>query len=324
MTGKILAVSLNPAIDISSTAKAVKPTIKIRTSNQVHDPGGCGVNVARVIATLGGKPELVYLEGGATGAFLTEILGKYPIMQHAIPGTGMTRISYAVRDLSAGLEYRFVPEGAAITASEIQQVVDMVERLDFDYIVLTGSLPHNAPDEIYARFAGIAAGKGARVILDSSGRALAKTIDQTCVFLMKPSLEELEMLVGKSLDARLAGEEALQLIREGAAENIVVSMGADGALLVRDSDIRCAPAAAVTVGSAVGAGDSVVGAMAFALANDIAIEEAFYFGVAAGSAAVITLGTELCRREDVIRLYKQQSRTRDQRQANGLLQILEQ
>ena len=323
MKDKILSVSLNPAVDISCTAEAVEPTIKVRTSNQVEDPGGCGVNVARVIATLGGRPELLYLAGGATGALLREILGSLPVKQHRVVSSASTRISYTVRDLKQGLEYRFIPEGPAIKRNEFQQVLDIVEQMDFDYIVTTGSLPKHAPQDAYAQIAQIAARKGARVILDSSGRALSETLEQASVFLIKPSLEEMEQLIGKPLDPEQAGEEALKIVRRGSAENIVVSMGAQGALLAMTSGVSFGSAPSVTPGSAVGAGDSFVAAMTFALANDIEIEEAFHLGIAAGSAAVMTTGTQLCRREDVVRLYKQEGASRDQKAINKLITILD-
>ena len=320
---KILSISLNPAVDISSTAEAVKPTVKVRTSNQVHDPGGCGVNVARVIVTLGGKPELLYLAGGATGALMREILSSLALDQHWVAASAPTRISYTVRDLEQGLEYRFIPEGPAISRDEFQQVLDIVEQLDFDYVVTTGSLPKNAPKNAYAQIANIAAQKGARVILDSSGRALSETLEQASVFLVKPSLEEMEQLSGKSLGPEQAGEEALKIIRRGNVQNIAVSMGVQGALLATTSGVSFASAPRVTLGSAVGAGDSFVAAMTFALANNITIEEAFQFGIAAGSAAVMTSGTQLCRREDVIRLYKQEGASRQQKEINKLISILD-
>ena len=320
---KILSISLNPAVDISCTAETVRPTIKVRTSNQIEDPGGCGVNVARVIATLGGRPELLYLAGGATGALLREILGSLPIEQHHVAASVPTRICYTVRDLEHSLEYRFIPEGPAINGHEFQQVLDIIEQLDFDYIVTTGSLPKDAPQNAYARIANIAARKDARVILDSSGTALRETLEQASVFLVKPSLEEMEQLTGKSLGPEQAGEEALKIIQRGSAKNIVVSMGMQGALLATISGVSFASAPSVTLGSAVGAGDSFVAAMVVALANNIAIEEAFHLGIAAGSAAVMTTGTQLCRREDVIRLYKQEGASRDQKVVKKLIAILD-
>ncbi|MEH6758654.1 MAG: 1-phosphofructokinase family hexose kinase [Parasphingorhabdus sp.] len=322
MMEKILSVSLNPAIDVSCTAERIAPTVKIRTHDQVHDPGGCGVNVARVIATLGGKPGLLYVAGGVTGALLQDIIGQLPVIGYPIAASGATRISYTVRDLEEGLEYRFIPEGPDIKAGEFEQVLKLVCELDYHYIVLTGSLPKNAPLDVYTQLTKIAVERGARVILDSSGRALSGALSHGGVFLAKPSLEELEQLVGKSLNREQAGAETIKIIKRGNAENIVVSMGADGALLARNSGYIHAPAPKVRTGSAVGAGDSFVGAMVFALANGIGIEEAFHFGIAAGSAAVITTGTQLCRLGDVLRLYRREARERDQFEVGKMLAAL--
>ena len=101
----ILSISLSPTIDVSCDAKNIQPTRKIRTFNQAYEPGGSGVNVARVIAELGGSPELLYLAGGATGALLTDSLNGTLIRLHPVAGSGSTRISYKVHELQLGLEY---------------------------------------------------------------------------------------------------------------------------------------------------------------------------------------------------------------------------
>jgi 6-phosphofructokinase 2 len=306
----ILAISLNPAVDVSSEANEVKPTIKIRTHNQVHHPGGCGVNVARVIAELGGEPDLLYLAGGATGALLKDSLDQLPIKQHRIIAAGATRISYTVHEMQSALEYRFIPEGPALAEEEWERVMDQIDSLDFDFIVATGSLPKNAPEDSYAQIAEIAAAKKAKLILDTSGKALRTTLEQADVFLVKPSLEEMEQLVGKPLDQSQAGQAAMEIIEGCKVQNIVVSLGAQGAILARKTGIMHAPAPDIPIGSAVGAGDSFVGAMTFAVATGVEIEEAFHFGVAAGSAAVMTMGTQLCRAEDVARLYQKEKEQR--------------
>lgn len=323
MMKKTLSVSLNPAIDVSCTAENIKPTVKIRTHDQVNDPGGCGVNVARVIERLGGKPDLLYLAGGVTGAMLQEIIGELSVIGHPIRASGATRISYTVRDLEQGLEYRFIPEGPEIKDAEFEQALNLAYELDYEYIVLTGSLPKNAPLDAYAQFAKIAVERGAKVILDSSGRALSSALSHGGIHLAKPSLEELEQLVGRRLDRDQAGAEAMKIINRGSCENIVVSLGADGAILARKSGYFHASAPKVKTGSAVGAGDSFVAAMVFSLTNGISVEEAFHLGIAAGSAAVITTGTQLCRREDVLRLYRRASSERDQVEVRKMLAVLD-
>lgn len=318
----VLCLSINPAIDVSCDAEQVRPTVKIRTFNQIHHPGGCGVNVARVIGTLGGRPELVYLAGGATGALLSDSLDMLPIAQHRVEASAATRISYTVHERAQGQEYRFVPESAAVTMDELETVLDIVERLPFDYMVASGSLPKGAPGDIYARLARIATGKGARIILDSSGVALKEALDAGGIYLAKPNLTELEQLVGHPLDRDGASEEALQLVRAGKLDNIVVSMGEDGALLANAETVIDVAAPQPVVRSTVGAGDSFVGAITFALASGIEMTEAFHFAVAAGSAAVMTPGTELCHREDVLHLYRQSVEERGSVVGERLLSII--
>lgn len=318
----VLCISLNPAIDVSCDANEVKPTVKIRTFNQIHHPGGCGVNVARVIATFGGRPDLVYLAGGATGALLSDSLDTLPFMQHRVPAAAATRISYTVHDIEKGLEYRFVPESAAVASGELDAVLDIVDRLSFDYMVASGSLPKGVPDDIYAKLASVAASKGARVILDSSGIALKMALEEGGIYLAKPNLAELEQLVGRPLDRNSARAEAIKLVRAGKAENVVVSMGEEGALLANAKAVTDVSAPQLAVRSSVGAGDSFVGAITFALASGIEVAEAFHFAVAAGSAAVMTPGTALCRREDVLQLYRQSAEERHASANNRLLSMI--
>ncbi len=169
----ILAVALNPTIDVWSQAERVRPTVKTRTHSERQRPGGGGVNVARVIAELGGEPELLVLEGGATGAMLREALATSAIRTHAVQIAGLTRISFMVREEETGLEYRFVPEGPEVAPGDIAKALAIVESFRGDFVVASGSLPRNAPEDIYAEIGRIAAKTGARFILDCPGRHCA-------------------------------------------------------------------------------------------------------------------------------------------------------
>lgn len=301
---KILSIALNPAIDISSDADKVRHTHKTRTHNQRQHAGGGGINVARVIVELGGNCELLYLSGGATGTLLEAMLKPLGIRQHAFPIHDPVRVAYNVRELSTNLEYRFVPEGPQVTEAELAPVFDLLENTDADYIVASGSLPRGVGDGTYARMAAIAAAKKARLILDTSGEALHETLSKSKVFLVKPSLGELASFVGQEIDHDNAGSAAQAVVRSGAADYIAVTLGGDGAILVGAETIQRVPAIKVPVQSAVGAGDSFVAAMTWSLAEGHEIGEAFRFGLAAGAAAVMTSGTELCRRADVLALYE--------------------
>jgi 6-phosphofructokinase 2 len=144
--------------------------------------------------------------------------------------------------------------------------------------------------------------KGARFVLDSSGAGLQTTLDKSRVFLVKPSLGELEKLVGRKLDEDGVRKAATDIVARGAAEIVAVTMGVDGALLATSSGVLRVPAIPVRVRSAVGAGDSFLGAMVWALSQGKATEEAFRRRRRRGGKGM-TPGTRLCKHSDVLDLF---------------------
>ena len=300
----VLAIALNPAIDVSCDTEHVRPTLKTRTSNQSFYAGGGGTNVARVIAELGGSPDLLYLAGGETAPLFDHGLSVYRINCHRFEISDATRIAFMVHELQTGFEYRFVPEGPNVAAEELEPVQEFVAGFDCDYVVASGSLPHGAPVDTYCRMADAVEKRGGRFVLDTSGAALVETLEHSRVFLLKPSMSELEKYVGERLDEASAGEAALSLVRRGAVENVAVSMGKHGALLASNDGVYTLPSIKVRERSAVGAGDSFVAGMVWRLMQGADVADAFRFGLCAGSAAVMTSGTELCLHSDVNRLYE--------------------
>ena len=227
---KILCLALNPAIDISSDAEVVRHTHKTRTHNQQQFPGGGGINVARVIVTLGGTCELMFLSGGATGELLEAMLKPLPIVERAFKIHDPVRVAFAVHETSTNLEYRFVPEGPLVSDAELAPVFEAIETSDADYVVASGSLPRGAPDDTYVRLADIAAKTGARFVLDTSGAPLAEALSKSKMFLVKPSLGEFEAFLGRKLSHSEVGAAAQAYARSGAAQYIAVTLGGDGAV----------------------------------------------------------------------------------------------
>lgn len=301
---RILAIALNPTIDISCDAERVQPIHKVRTTNQKQYAGGGGTNVARVIAELGGTPGLLYLSGGATGVLFRHFLEELPIEQHCFGIAGQIRIALMVHEAQTGFEFRFVPEGPEVSAEELEPAFTFVEKSDTEYVVASGSLPRGAPADTYARMAAVTERKGARFVLDTSGEALKTTLAQSRVFLVKPSLGELEKLVGTPLDGKGAQDAAMEIVKRGAAHHVAVTLGRDGAILASSDGVLRLPPVHVKTRSAVGAGDSFTAAMTWWLSHGHTVADSFRFGLAAGSAAVMTEGTELCRRDDVHAIYQ--------------------
>ncbi|SCY97148.1 1-phosphofructokinase family hexose kinase [Microvirga guangxiensis] len=300
----VVTLTLNPSIDGSSEAEAVRPIRKVRTSNERYEPGGGGVNVTRVIRELGGSSLALYLAGGVTGAVLEELLAGSGIAGRRIAIEDQTRVSLTVFERSTGLEYRFVPEGPHVAPSEWQECLAVLGTLECEYLVASGSIPRGVPTDFYVRVAAIARERGMKLVLDTSGEALRETIAAGGIHLAKPSLGEFEHFVGRSVkDPGALEEAAMEVVRSGRVDLLAVTMGHEGAVLAHAGGVLRLPAVKVDVRSAVGAGDSFVAAMTLALARGAAPREAFRWGVAAGTAAVLTPGTGLCKRGDVERLF---------------------
>jgi 6-phosphofructokinase 2 len=302
---KIATLTLNPALDVSTGTEKVRPTHKLRCSEPRIEPGGGGINVARVVHALGGDVIAVFPCGGATGATFEELLRDTGVPIAPVPIAGVTRESLTVDESDSGEQYRFVLPGPVLAEAELEQLLQTVIGLDGPpaYVVASGSLPPECDPSVFHKLCGLCGKIDARLIVDTSGPALA-ALEGSCTWLIKPSLREVQDLVGRDLaseDDEIAA--ARELRDRGFAEIVVVSLAERGALLVAaDTELRL-PAIEVPPGSAVGAGDSMVAGLTLALAADKGFEDVLRSGVAAGAAALLTPGTELTRREDYERLY---------------------
>ena len=300
----IVTLTLNPTIDLSLRSNEIRPIRKTRAIEEHTDPGGGGINVARVLKELGVEAYAIYLAGGATGLVLKELIAELEPPGRCIDIAGSARISFAVFEEISGLEYRFVSEGSALVEAEWQSALSQPKELDADYIVGSDSLPPGVPVDFYARLTAIAQSKGARLILDTSGPALQAAASAGSIYLAKPSLGEFETLTHRKFEsAEELADAATSFVAGGGVENLAVTMGRDGALLSFRSGLLRLRGPKVKPVSAVGAGDSFVAGMTAALVGGKDVEDAFMLGMAAGAAAVLTPGNQLCRREDVERLY---------------------
>ncbi|NBC37458.1 hexose kinase [Novosphingobium sp. FSY-8] len=291
---RVATLTLNPAIDGACEAEAVFPTHKIRTRAERYDPGGGGINVARVLARLGEVVEVVYLAGGATGALLDELLDQNGLERHRIAIHDHTRQSLAVFERSTGKEFRFVPEGPLVAEDEWRAAYDHCLTLDHGWLVASGSLPRGVPVDFYARLARAMPDRDMKLVVDTSGPALAAALEAGGLYLVKPSQGEFEALIGEKLDTPAAvGEAAMQWVRDGRAAHIAVTMGHEGAVLAHAGGVIIRPALQVPVKSATGAGDSFVAGMVHGFLRGEDAAGAFRWGMAAGTAAVLNPGTDL-------------------------------
>ncbi|WP_431469867.1 1-phosphofructokinase family hexose kinase [Sphingosinithalassobacter sp. LHW66-3] len=300
----IATLTMNPALDVTTGTPEVRPTNKLRCTAARHDPGGGGINVARVLHALGGEAIAVFPAGGPAGARVEALLRDAAVPVHAVPIAGDTRESITIDETGSGLQYRFVLPGPELAAAEQARLLDALAALPGppQWIVASGSLPPGVAPDFYCDVAAAARRLGARLILDTSGAAL-KASEGAGAFLIKPSRSELEAVTGRPLiGAEDEAAAARELLARGFAQSIVVSLAERGALLVTNEGVEHFPAIEVPIASAVGAGDSMVGAITLALSQGKSVREAVRYGIAAGAAALMTPATELVRRADVERL----------------------
>ena len=300
----IVTITPNPAVDLSTSVEKILPTRKLRGMSQRRDPGGGGVNVARVIKRLGGQASAIYPVGGGMGALLQELLDREGVASRTFAIADQTREDFFVSETGTGQQYRFILPGPRLNEAEWQECLKLVSSIEpFPrFVVASGSLPTGVPDDFYARIARIARQRGARMVLDTSGAALAAAVEEG-VDLIKPNLHEMRELSGvEPSDAREWEDAAKAIVRTKRISVIALTMGHLGAALITHDRILRAGPLAITPLSAVGAGDSFLAALVWQLALGADLADCFRQAVAAGAAALLNPGTELCRPHDVERL----------------------
>lgn len=301
----IVTLTMNPAVDKSSSIDNVVPEHKLRCDRPQFHPGGGGLNVSRAIKKMGGGSLGVFPAGGPPGNMLIKLLEQDDLELRSVDIAGLTRENLTVLENASRQQYRFGMPGPEMTREEWEACFEILNGLDPvpGYLVASGSLPEGVPDDFYARLAAFARDKGIRLILDTCKRPLSLALDQG-VFLIKPNLRELEYIWGERFESEQQQEEqAMALVRQGKSRVVVVSLGAAGAILAFKDGVQRMRAPTVPIKSKVGAGDSMVAGIVLALSRGRSVEEAVRHGIAAGAAAVMTPGTELCRGEDVQRLF---------------------
>lgn len=303
----IVTITLNPAIDLSASVAKVVPVRKLRCGPTKSDPGGGGVNVARVLRRFGVDVAAAFPIGGFPGRALLALLEAEHVVSRPVEIAGETREDVHIYDQSTGEQFRFVFPGPELSAVEWHRLLTSIETLTPPprFVVGSGGLAQGVPDDFWVRVAGICRSIGARFLLDTYGPALSRAMGSG-IYLVKPNQREFGELIGRTCEepAEIAAA-ARAMIGHGKAEIMVVTLGERGAVLATADGAWYAPPMSIEVKSAVGAGDSFMGAMVAALAKGKTPLEAFRYGNAGGSATLMRTGTELCHAEDVELLLPQ-------------------
>lgn len=301
---KVVTVTFNPCIDKNTTIDKLVPEKKLRCTTPTFGPGGGGINVSRALKALGMESTCIYPFGGYTGMFLNELVQNEGIHTTPVQTKKHTRENLIVYETTTNNQYRFGMPGNSIEQEEWEQILEIIKEISSDYIVVSGSLMPGMPADIVARVAEIAKEKNSKLVLDTSGEALLKAVE-VGVYLLKPNLGELSSLVGKEeINLNEVDQLGLEIIERGLCELLVVSMGEKGAKMISRDGVYHVQSPEVYKVSTLGAGDSMVAGIIYGLSEGKSFKEALQLGVAAGTAATMTPGSELCRKEDVEMLYR--------------------
>ncbi len=302
----IFTVTLNPALDKT----VVVPGLTLDTVNRITtlrtDPGGKGINVSKVVSKLGRRSVAFALLGGNTGRMIADALDKLGLERELTFVPGETRTNLKIVDPVNKTNTDINEPGLEVNDQVLSQLLDrLCARIaPGDIVVLSGSLPKGAPADTYKTWVARCKALGAKVFLDADGEPFARGLE-ALPYLVKPNEQELSRILGRELpdlEAILGG--AKELFDRGI-ENVVVSMGSDGALYVTREQVIHAQGLKVPVGSTVGAGDSVVAALAVAEVLGLSLEEAARLSTATGAANVMCSGSQAAEYEDVQRLIPQ-------------------
>ena len=299
--GKVITLTLNPALDVSTTVEHVRPDTKLRCHAPRIDPGGGGVNVSRAMAKLGEQSLAFVALGGTIGQSLLTRLRDEGVTAVCYDIPGETRQSFAVRETSSGDQFRFVLPGPEWTPDLFASCLEALEPYwaRGDIVVISGSFPPGLPATAARDVCSFAITRGAEVLVDTSGNALDTLIEQSSGkgLTLVMNKDEAERIAGAPVDVAGAGGLARRLVDQRAAETVITTLGALGALTVtREAAWHAAPPDTPIV-SKVGAGDSFAAGYVIARNKGYAIDDALRHAMAAATSAVTTPATELCTRE---------------------------
>lgn len=298
----IYTVTLNPALDRTLAVEKLLEDDTTRVLSEKHYAGGKGIDVSRVIKTLGGGSVALGLVGGYDGLHLEGLLINAGVMADFTRISGETRTNLIIKEKAAGRQFVVSASGPNVTATEIGQFYQHVLQLKgMNYLTLSGSLPRGITANLYGQLILAGRNKKAFVVLDADGDALRESItyQPACI---KPNQHELARLVGKEVATEKEILAACRSLHAEGIQYVLLSRGKEGLILSTPERRIKAVGPAVEVDSTVGAGDSTVAGFVLAHSQGKDLVECVRLACAAGTATAQTPGTELCQREIVEKL----------------------
>lgn len=298
MPKKVLTITMNPALDINSEVNEVHPNQKLRCEKPQYDPGGGGINVARVLTRLGVEVDAQYFAGGVPGEFLKKLLNEEDMNDYPNEIEGNTRENVSIIDKKSGEQYRYVFPGPELKKNDWNKILELAKNdiSPYEFVVASGSLPPGVPTDFYSRLGKIVLDQGKQYVLDTSGNFLMEGIQHGATFI-KPNQEEFDEL--KTRMGTAEDDDLIQKLFELGIEHIIHTQGKEGTVLHKKNGSKRFDPPELEVNSSIGAGDSFVGGLIAGLVNDNSTEDAVCYGIAAAASTLKSPGTALCDLSDV-------------------------
>ncbi|GAA0179657.1 1-phosphofructokinase [Clostridium sediminicola] len=300
----IVTVTLNPALDKTMEIDDFSVERVNREKKSRVDAGGKGINVSKVIKELGGASIATGFLAGNSGNFIKEQLDQFGIQNDFVFTNGETRTNLKVVDLKNKTYTDINENGPIISEEDLKNVENKMNKylVDGSVLVLSGSIPKNLNKDLYCKMIISAKEIGAKVILDADGELLKEGL-QAGPYLVKPNIDELERLYGVKLKTNEEIIECAKKLFNYGIEVVVVSLGGEGSIFITEDNTAMVEPIKVDVKSTVGAGDSMVAALALSIDENYLFDKVIRLAVASGTGAVTMEGTQAPSIDKVLKIY---------------------
>lgn len=291
----IYTCTFNPSVDYQMHTSQIHLGELNRINETAFYPGGKGINVSRVLQELKIPSVALGFAGGFTGEFIKQSLQNKGIQTAFVSHAGQTRVNVKMKTDKEETELN--GPGADIREEEQTTLLEKIERLEQgDYLIISGSRPNTVPFKFYERIASVVQAKDAHLILDIPERRVEELI-RFRPLLMKPNDRELAAVTGRQINNKQDAVEGAKYLVNKGAQNVIVSLGKEGAMFVNQELILQASPPSGTLISSVGAGDSLVAGFVKQVQENQPATQAFQYGVAAGTATAYS--SNLCRKSEI-------------------------
>ncbi len=288
----ILTVTLNPSIDKLYLMESVHPETVMRVKEVHNTAGGKGLNVSRVAAGLGEPVTAMGFAGGFNGRYLESLIERPLVRSAFTPVAGETRSCINCWDLSDNRSTEYLEPGEPVTPEDVDRFTDdfMRELPGANVVTISGSMPKGVPEDLYCDLIRRCHEVGVPVLIDASGSRLVSAVREK-PSLIKPNEDEIVQLTGKAVSGRKDAVSALENLYDSGIPCVVLSMGAEGALLACREGVFHGRPPKITPRNTVGCGDSMVAGFAVAFSRHLPVQDGFHMALAVSAASALSLLT---------------------------------